>query len=168
MPGQTSRTRSDVATQQMAPLAMRASDWLTTPALFLLSTANPTVLQSSYAMTSPAGPPVRGLKRPPPISTLQRPRQRGYRSFVRTDKGRKHSKRQSATAFHFDAGFAAAARCGWSTTRSPSQRIVRQVAQMPDGRSYFCGQDHRCRLGPVIQTRHKNFAVGLGCDRARP
>ena len=72
------------------------------------------------------------------LSTLQRPQQRGVPFiFVRTDKAGNISKRQSATAFHFSR---VGGSCPlWVVHDAFAQpgRIVVQVAQMPDGRSYF-------------------------------
>ncbi|MGA7053924.1 MAG: short-chain fatty acyl-CoA regulator family protein, partial [Mycobacterium sp.] len=72
------------------------------------------------------------------LSTLQRPQQRGVPFiFVRTDKAGNISKRQSATAFHFSQ---VGGSCPlWVVHEAFAQpgRIAVQVAQMPDGRSYF-------------------------------
>ena len=101
------------------------------------------------------------------LSTLQRPQQRGVPFiFVRTDKAGNISKRQSATAFHFSR---VGGSCPlWVVHDAFAQpgRIVVQVAQMPDGRSYFwvaktTAPEERGYLG-----QHKSFAVGLGCDLA--
>nr|WP_204802079.1 short-chain fatty acyl-CoA regulator family protein [Mycobacterium riyadhense] len=101
------------------------------------------------------------------LSTLQRPRQRGIPFiFVRTDKAGNISKRQSATAFHFS-------RIGgscplWVVHDAFAQpgRIVVQVAQMPDGRSYFWIAKTTTPAGRGYLGPHKSFAVGLGCDLA--
>jgi XRE family transcriptional regulator, fatty acid utilization regulator len=101
------------------------------------------------------------------LSTLQRPQRRGIPFiFVRTDKAGNISKRQSATAFHFSR---VGGSCPlWVVHDAFAQpgRIVVQVAQMPDGRSYFwvaktTAPEERGYLG-----QHKSFAVGLGCDVA--
>jgi XRE family transcriptional regulator, fatty acid utilization regulator len=105
------------------------------------------------------------------LSTLQRPQQRGVPFIlVRTDKAGNISKRQSATAFHFSR---VGGSCPlWVVHDAFAQpgRIVVQVAQMPDGRSYFwiaktTAPESSGNLGGYL-GQHKNFAVGLGCDLA--
>ncbi len=101
------------------------------------------------------------------LSTLQRPDRRGIPFiFVRTDSAGNISKRQSATAFHFSR---VGGNCPlWVVHHAfgrPGQFLT-QVAQMPDGRSYFwiartTDSPSERYLGP-----QKNFAIGLGCDLA--
>jgi XRE family transcriptional regulator, fatty acid utilization regulator len=99
------------------------------------------------------------------LSTLQRPQLRGVPFiFVRTDKAGNISKRQSATAFHFSR---VGGSCPlWVVHDAFAQpgRIVTQVAQMPDGRSYFWIAKTTAAEGQGYLGQHKNFAVGLGCD----
>jgi predicted transcriptional regulator/transcriptional regulator with XRE-family HTH domain len=103
------------------------------------------------------------------LSTLQRPQQRGVPFiFVRTDKAGNISKRQSATAFHFSR---VGGSCPlWVVHDAFAQpgRIVVQVAQMPDGRSYFWIAKTTTPEGfghpGGYLGQHKSFAVGLGCD----
>jgi predicted transcriptional regulator/transcriptional regulator with XRE-family HTH domain len=101
------------------------------------------------------------------LSTLQRPQQRGVPFiFVRTDKAGNISKRQSATAFHFSR---VGGSCPlWVVHDAFAQpgRIVVQVAQMPDGRSYFWVAKTTAPEGRGYLGQHKSFAVGLGCDVA--
>ncbi len=101
------------------------------------------------------------------LSTLQRPRRRGVPFiFVRTDKAGNISKRQSATGFHFSR---VGGSCPlWVVHDAFAQpgRIITQVAQMPDGRSYFW-----IATTPPPEVRgylgqRKSFAIGLGCDLA--
>lgn len=101
------------------------------------------------------------------LSTLQRPETRGVPFFfIRVDRAGNISKRQSATDFHFS-------RIGgscplWNIYEAFSRpgEIIRQVAQMPDGRSYLW-------IARMVQTGQggfgapvKTFAVALGCDLA--
>jgi XRE family transcriptional regulator, fatty acid utilization regulator len=99
------------------------------------------------------------------LSTLQRPQLRGVPFiFVRTDKAGNISKRQSATAFHFSR---VGGSCPlWVVHDAFAQpgRIVTQVAQMPDGRSYFWLAKTTPREGQGYLGQHKDFAIGLGCD----
>lgn len=101
------------------------------------------------------------------LSTLQRPQQRGVPFiFVRTDKAGNISKRQSATAFHFSR---VGGSCPlWVVHDAFAQpgRIVVQVAQMPDGRSYFWVAKTTAPEGGGYLGQHKSFAIGLGCDLA--
>jgi XRE family transcriptional regulator, fatty acid utilization regulator len=99
------------------------------------------------------------------LSTLQRPQLRGIPFiFVRTDKAGNISKRQSATAFHFSR---VGGSCPlWVVHDAFAQpgRIVTQVAQMPDGRSYFWLAKTAASEGQGYLGQHKSFAIGLGCD----
>ncbi|WP_156671099.1 MULTISPECIES: short-chain fatty acyl-CoA regulator family protein [unclassified Mycobacterium] len=101
------------------------------------------------------------------LSTLQRPGARGIPFiFVRTDSAGNISKRQSANAFHFSR---VGGNCPlWVVHHAfarPGQFLT-QVAQMPDGRTYFwvartTTTEPSRYLGP-----DKSFAIGLGCDVA--
>lgn len=99
------------------------------------------------------------------LSTLQRPNARGVPFiFVRTDSAGNISKRQSATAFHFSR---VGGNCPlWVVHHAFSRpgQFLTQVAQMPDGRTYFwiartTATERGSYLGP-----DKSFAIGLGCD----
>lgn len=101
------------------------------------------------------------------LSTLQRPNARGVPFiFVRADSAGNISKRQSATAFHFSR---VGGNCPlWVVHRAFSRpgQFLTQVAQMPDGRTYFwiartTTTEPSRYLGP-----DKSFAIGLGCDVA--
>ncbi|MGP6173824.1 short-chain fatty acyl-CoA regulator family protein [Corynebacterium sp. A21] len=99
------------------------------------------------------------------LSTLQRKGARGVPFFfVRTDRAGNISKRQSATSFHFSRSGGSCPL--WVIHRAFEQpnRFVRQVATMPDGRSYLWVA--RTVHGPVhgFGTPRKEFVVGLGCD----
>lgn len=101
------------------------------------------------------------------LSTLQRLNARGVPFiFVRTDSAGNISKRQSATAFHFSR---VGGNCPlWVVHHAfarPGQFLT-QVAQMPDGRTYFwiartTTSEPSRYLGP-----DRSFAIGLGCDLA--
>jgi XRE family transcriptional regulator, fatty acid utilization regulator len=101
------------------------------------------------------------------LSTLQRPSARGIPFiFVRTDSAGNISKRQSATAFHFSR---VGGNCPlWVVHHAFSRpgQFLTQVAQMPDGRTYFwiartTTTERGSYLGP-----DKSFTIGLGCDVA--
>ena len=99
------------------------------------------------------------------LSTLQRNKQQGVPFFfIRTDRAGNISKRQSATSFHFSRSGGACPK--WIVHRAfetPGQ-IVRQLAQMPDGRTYLWIA--RTVTGPSrgFGTSPTQFAIGLGCD----
>lgn len=99
------------------------------------------------------------------LSTLQRPRATGVPFFfIRTDRAGNISKRASATGFHF-------ARTGgscplWAIHRAfevPS-RVTRQIARMPDGRTYLWVARYVAGMDQGFGRPRKEFAVGLGCD----
>lgn len=99
------------------------------------------------------------------LSTLQRPGQIGIPFyFLRVDAAGNISKRQSASSFHF-------ARVGgacplWNVHEAFAQpgKILRQVAEMPDGKTYFCIARTVSRTEGGFMMPQKNFAVGLGCE----
>ncbi|MDL9937120.1 short-chain fatty acyl-CoA regulator family protein [Gordonia sp. ABSL1-1] len=100
------------------------------------------------------------------LSTLQRRDHRGVPFIlVRTDRAGNISKRQSATAFHFSRVGGSCPLWVVHDAFATPGRIVTQVSQMPDGRSYFwlarTTEDHHGFLSP-----RKSFAIGLGCDIA--
>ena len=99
------------------------------------------------------------------VSTLQRPDAPGVPFFfVRVDRAGNISKRQSATDFHFSR---VGGTCPlWNVYEAFAQpgRILTQLAQMPDGRTYLC-------IARTVNSGHagyrapaKEFAVSLGCD----
>jgi predicted transcriptional regulator/transcriptional regulator with XRE-family HTH domain len=99
------------------------------------------------------------------LSTLQRPQLRGVPFiFVRTDKAGNISKRQSATAFHFSRVGGSCPLWVVHDAFAQPDRIVTQVAQMPDGRSYFWLAKTTAPEGQGYLGQHKSFAIGLGCD----
>jgi predicted transcriptional regulator/transcriptional regulator with XRE-family HTH domain len=99
------------------------------------------------------------------LSTLQRPGQRGVPfSFIRVDRAGNISKRQSATGFHFSRGGGSCPLWNVYEAFTTPGRILTQVAEMPDGRSYFwvarTVAHHRSGFGMPTKT----FALGLGCE----
>jgi XRE family transcriptional regulator, fatty acid utilization regulator len=99
------------------------------------------------------------------LSTLQRPGAPGLPFFfVRVDRAGNVSKRHSAADFHFSR---VGGTCPlWIVYEAFSQpdRVLAQIAGMPDGRNYFWIA-RRVVSGAVGHGRpQKTFAVGLGCD----
>lgn len=101
------------------------------------------------------------------LSTLQRPRHRGVPFFfVRTDRAGNISKRQSATAFHFSrVGGSCPLWVVHEAFASPG-RILTQVSQMPDGRTYLWISRTTHEGSPGFLAPKRDFAIGLGCDIA--
>lgn len=99
------------------------------------------------------------------LSTLQRPGARGIPFFfVRVDRAGNISKRQSATDFHFSR---VGGTCPlWKVYEAFSQpgRVFRQIAQMPDGRTYLWIARTVTSSGDAFGQPGKTFAIGLGCD----
>ncbi|GAC1631297.1 MAG: short-chain fatty acyl-CoA regulator family protein [Nevskia sp.] len=99
------------------------------------------------------------------LSTLQRPGAPGLPLFfVRVDRAGNVSKRHSAADFHFSR---VGGSCPlWIVYEAFSQpeRVLTQIAGMPDGRNYFWIA-RQVVSGSVGYGRpQKTFAVGLGCD----
>lgn len=99
------------------------------------------------------------------LSTLQRPGARGVPFFfVRVDRAGNISKRQSATDFHFSR---VGGTCPlWKVYEALAQpnRVLRQIAQMPDGRTYLWIARAVISGGDGFGDPGKTFAIGLGCD----
>ena len=99
------------------------------------------------------------------LSTLQRPGAAGVPfSFVRVDRAGNMSKRQSATGFHFTTSGGTCPLWNIYESFSFPGKIMRQVAQMPDGRLHLW-------VSRTVTTRpmrfgqpRKTFAIGLGCE----
>ncbi|MFT3964532.1 MAG: short-chain fatty acyl-CoA regulator family protein, partial [Sphingobium sp.] len=99
------------------------------------------------------------------LSTLQRAEARGVPFFfVRVDRAGNISKRQSATDFHFSR---VGGSCPlWNVYEAFAQpgRVLTQIAQMPDGRTYLWIARTVGRGSTGYGEPGKTFAVGLGCD----
>lgn len=99
------------------------------------------------------------------LSTLQRPSMHGVPfSFVRVDKAGNMSKRQSATGFHFSASGGTCPLWNVYETFANPSKILVQIAQMPDGRSYMWVARTVERRASRYGQSGKMFAIGLGCE----
>jgi len=99
------------------------------------------------------------------LSTLQRPGLRGVPfSFVRVDRAGNISKRQSATGFHFSRGGGSCPLWNVYEAFTTPGQILTQVAQMPDGRSYFWIARTVARKRSGYGQPAKTYALGLGCE----
>ncbi len=99
------------------------------------------------------------------LSSLQRAGALGVPFFfIRVDRAGNISKRQSATDFHFSR---VGGTCPlWNVYEAFAQpgRILTQMAQMPDGRTYlWIARTVRHEAGGYGEPE-KTFAIGLGCD----
>ncbi len=99
------------------------------------------------------------------LSTLQRDDARGVPFiFVRSDAAGNISKRQSATAFHFSrVGGSCPLWVVHHAFNRPGE-FTTQVAQMPDGRSYFWIARTTDSPPSRYLGQRKSFAIGLGCE----
>ena len=99
------------------------------------------------------------------LSSLQRPGAVGVPFFfIRVDRAGNISKRQSATDFHFSR---VGGTCPlWNVYEAFAQpgRILTQVAQMPDGRTYLWIARTVHHSAGAYGDPGKTFAIGLGCD----
>lgn len=99
------------------------------------------------------------------LSTLQRPGAAGVPfSFVRVDRAGNMSKRQSASGVHFTTSGGTCPLWNIYETFSFPGKIMRQVAEMPDGRLHlWVSRTVTTRPMRFGQSR-KTFAIGLGCE----
>jgi predicted transcriptional regulator/transcriptional regulator with XRE-family HTH domain len=99
------------------------------------------------------------------LSTLQRPGAPGVPFFfIRVDRAGNISKRQSATHFHFSR---TGGTCPlWNVYEAFGQpdRILPQLARMPDGRTYLWIARAVSRGRHGHGSPRKTFSIGLGCD----
>ncbi|GJF09166.1 HTH-type transcriptional regulator RamB [Mycolicibacterium cyprinidarum] len=99
------------------------------------------------------------------LSTLQRPSNRGVPfSFVRVDRAGNMSKRQSATGFHFSSSGGTCPLWNVYETFAHPGKILVQLAEMPDGRSYMWVARTVERRASRYGQPGKTFAIGLGCE----
>lgn len=99
------------------------------------------------------------------LSTLQRPGLRGVPLIlVRTDRAGNISKRQSATAFHFSRVGGGCPLWVVHDAFSRPDRVVTQVAAMPDGRRYLWMARAVTDGTGGFHAARRDFVIGLGCD----
>lgn len=99
------------------------------------------------------------------LSTLQRPDAAGVPFFfVRTDRAGNISKRQSASAFHFSRTGGSCPLWIVHEAFDTPGRIRRQIAEMPDGRTYLWIARTVTGRATGFRRPQPLFAVGLGCD----
>ena len=99
------------------------------------------------------------------LSTLQRPGAPGIPFFfVRVDRAGNISKRQSATHFHFSRTGGTCPLWNVYEAFAQPERILPQIARMPDGRRYLWIARAVTRGAQGYGSPRKTFSIGLGCD----
>lgn len=99
------------------------------------------------------------------LSTLQRPGQKGVPVFfARLDRAGNITKRHSAAKLQF-ARYGAACPLwnAYEAFETPG-RIVRQLAEMPDGGRYLSVATEISRRSGGFATPQRRYAIALGCD----
>jgi predicted transcriptional regulator len=101
------------------------------------------------------------------LSTLQRPGMKGVPVFfARFDRAGNITKRHSAAKLQF-ARFGAACPL-WNVHQSfelPG-RIIRQLAETPDGVRYLCVATEIAKSGGGFNASRRRYAIALGCEIA--
>ena len=99
------------------------------------------------------------------LSTLQRPENKGIPFFfARVDQAGTITKRHSATRLQF-ARFGGACPL-WNVHQAFEQpgRILRQLAETPDGIRYICLARDITRSARKFQSKPTRYAIALGCE----
>ena len=99
------------------------------------------------------------------LSTLQRPEARGIPFFfARIDQAGTITKRHSATRLQF-ARFGGACPL-WNVHQAFEMpgRILRQLAETPDGVRYLCLARDITKPGTHFRAPTRRFAIALGCE----
>ncbi|MFK7945126.1 MAG: short-chain fatty acyl-CoA regulator family protein [Paracoccaceae bacterium] len=99
------------------------------------------------------------------LSTLQRPENKGIPFFfARVDQAGTITKRHSATRLQF-ARFGGACPL-WNVHQAFEQpgRILRQLAETPDGSRYLCLARDITRSTRKFQSKPTRHAIALGCE----
>ena len=99
------------------------------------------------------------------LSTLQRPGAEGVPFFfVRVDQAGTITKRHSSTPLQF-ARFGGACPL-WNVHQAfeTPGRILRQLAETPDGRRYLCLARDVTKPGGHFRAPTRRYAIGLGCE----
>ena len=99
------------------------------------------------------------------LSTLQRPGMKGVPIFfAKIDRAGNITKRHSATRLQF-ARFGAACPL-WNIHQAfeSSDRIVRQLAETPDGVRYLSIATQIEKAGAGFNTERPRYAIALGCE----
>lgn len=99
------------------------------------------------------------------LSTLQRPGLKGVPVFfARIDRAGNITKRHSATQLQFARYGAACPLWIIHQAFESSERIVRQLAQTPDGVRYLSIATQIEKSGGGFNTENPRYAIALGCE----
>lgn len=101
------------------------------------------------------------------LSTLQRPGLKGVPVFfARIDRAGNITKRHSAAKLQF-ARFGAACPL-WNVHEAfeTPDRIIRQLAETPDGTRYLCVATELSKSGGGFNAPRRRYAIALGCEVA--
>lgn len=102
------------------------------------------------------------------LSTLQRPGEPGVPFFfVRADSAGNVIKRFSAAGFHFSRFGGSCPRWVVHDAFGTPGLIRTQIAQLPDGATFFCMARTVERPGGGFHTPASRHAIGIGCDIGR-
>jgi len=99
------------------------------------------------------------------LTTLQRPMAQGIPfHFMRVDIAGNVSKRYSGSGMHIPRFGGICPRWNIHTAFISPGAIQRQIAQMPDGSTYFCLARTISRQGVGYRMPMSHLAVGVGCE----
>lgn len=101
------------------------------------------------------------------LSTLQRPGRKGVPIFfARIDRAGNITKRHSAAKLQF-ARFGAACPL-WNVHQAFERpgRIIRQLAETPDGARYLCLATEIAKGGGGFRAPQRRYAIAVGCEVA--
>ena len=101
------------------------------------------------------------------LSTLQRPEAKGVPFyFLRVDQAGTITKRHSATRLQFARYGGACPLWNVHQAFETPGRIIRQLAETPDGARYLCLATDVTKRGGAFRAPTRRYAIGLGCETA--
>ncbi len=101
------------------------------------------------------------------LSTLQRPGLKGVPVFfARIDRAGNITKRHSAARLQFARYGAACPLWNAHQAFETPGRIIRQLAETPDGVRYLCVATEIAKGGGGFNAPHRRYAIALGCEVA--
>ncbi|MGB0507407.1 MAG: helix-turn-helix domain-containing protein [Pikeienuella sp.] len=99
------------------------------------------------------------------LSTLQRPGAKGAPFFfVRVDQAGTITKRHSAARLQFARYGGACPLWNVHQAFETPGRIIRQLAETPDGARYLCLARDVTKPGGAFRAPTRRYAIGLGCE----
>lgn len=101
------------------------------------------------------------------LSTLQRPGAKGVPFyFLRVDQGGTITKRHSATRLQFARYGGACPLWNVHQAFETPGRLIRQLAETPDGARYLCLARDVTKFGGAFRAPVRRYAIGIGCEVA--